>query len=113
MKDSIGNLSSTMFILRPLALTIPAVTVDERENGFPTATTHSPTARFLELPKVIAGRFVSLIFRTAKSVEGSVPINSASYDFLLYNTWIFSAASTTWLLVTIKPSAEKITPDPE
>ncbi len=32
--------------------------------------------------------------------------------FLLYNTWIFSAASTTWLLVTIKPSEEKITPDP-
>jgi hypothetical protein len=31
-----------MFIFLALALTIPAVTVDARLNGFPTATTHSP-----------------------------------------------------------------------
>ena len=72
-----GNLSCKIPILLPLALTIPAVTVDDNENGLPTAITHSPTCTFLELPSVIAGKPLSLIFITARSVDGFVPINSA------------------------------------
>jgi hypothetical protein len=35
-----GSVRVCLYFL--LALTIPAVTVDARLNGFPTATTHSP-----------------------------------------------------------------------
>ena len=50
---------------------------------------------------------------TAKSLLGSVPITFALYDFLLVNvTLISSAPFTTWLLVTIYPSAVINTPLP-
>ena len=39
--------------MRPLALTIPAVTVSENPNGLPIATTQSPTAR-LAKPKPLS-----------------------------------------------------------
>jgi hypothetical protein len=63
-----------MFILRPLADTIPAVTVEVRLKGLPTANTHSPILTEEELPIVIAGKLSASIFNTAKSDEGSVPI---------------------------------------
>ena len=47
-----------MLILRALALTIPAVTVDVRLSGLPTASTHSPTFNSSELPNGIVGKFV-------------------------------------------------------
>ena len=39
-----------ILILRAFALMIPAVTVEVRLNGFPTAKTHSPTFTLSELP---------------------------------------------------------------
>src|SRR5687767_6708507 len=112
MNDSIGNLSCKIPIRRPFALTIPAVTVDESVNGFPTASTHSPTLIFFAFPKATGTRPVSFILITARSVEGSVPINSAAYTRLLKWTSIRSADSMTWLFVTIYPSDEKMTPEP-
>ena len=35
---------------RPVALTMPAVTVCSRPNGFPTAITQSPGRSFVESP---------------------------------------------------------------
>ena len=61
-------------MLRALALTIPAVTVDVNPNGFPTANTHSPTFKLSESPNLTMGRSLASIFINAKSVEGSVPI---------------------------------------
>jgi hypothetical protein len=52
-----------MFIFLALALTIPAVTVDARLNGFPTATTHSPISMVSLSPNSIKERFFSSIFR--------------------------------------------------
>ena len=67
-------------ITRPLALTMPAVTVCSKPNGFPMAITHWPTL----------------------SSSESRPTISASNSFSsLSITSILSAFSTTWLLVTI------------
>ena len=61
-----------------LALMIPAVTVELRLKGFPTANTHSPIRATSESPKGIKGNdSLVFIFRTAKSVLGSDPITSA------------------------------------
>ena len=45
----IGSLSN-MLISLPFAETIPAVTVDVKLNGLPTAKTHSPTFKSSEFP---------------------------------------------------------------
>ena len=63
----------------PFADNIPAVTVPPRPSGLPIATTQSPISAVSELPNkigVIFAPFVS-IFKSAKSVSGSVPIISA------------------------------------
>ena len=62
-------------MLRPTALTIPAVVVSGRLNGLPMATTGSPTCASDELAKAIgcsseAGTFTRI---TATSVDGSEP----------------------------------------
>ena len=65
-------------MLRPLALTIPAVTVEVKLSGLPTANTHSPTRTSSEFPKAMAAKGAEgSIFRTAKSVLGSLPTTSA------------------------------------
>ena len=66
---------SLLFKSLDFALIIPAVTVELRLNGFPTAKTHSPIWVASESPKKTYGSFLlELIFRTAISVSGSVPI---------------------------------------
>ena len=90
-------------MMRPLALTMPAVTVWPRPKGLPMASTHSPTSRFSELPNGTVGRGSGLLTRSsARSVLGSRPIRVASNSsFDASVTVISSASSTTWLLVTM------------
>ena len=57
-------------MLRPLAETIPAVTVSCSPNGLPTANTQSPTCMPSELPSFAVGSGLSLsILITARSVS--------------------------------------------
>ena len=82
IKLSIALCSSIMLISRPFAEIIPAVTVEVRLNGLPTASTHWPN---LTSSEFATSTFVSAfpsIFNKAISVVGSVPINSASYSSL-------------------------------
>ena len=90
-----------MFRSLDLALIIPAVTVEFRLNGFPTAKTHSPILVASEFPKNTYGSFLLVfIFSTAISVSGSVPIILASYDLLSLVVISISLLSyITWLLV--------------
>ena len=101
-------------IERAFALTMPAVTVELRLNGLPTASTHSPTFRSLLSPMVMAGRFLPSILMRARSVVLSVPMMRAENSRLSLSVTVNSSApSTTWLLVTIYPSVDMITPEPE
>ena len=98
---------------RALALTIPAVTVLLSPRGFPTASTHSPTLMSSLLAIVIAGRFFPSIFMSARSVVLSAPIMRAENSLLSLSVTVSSSApSTTWLLVTIYPSCDIMTPEP-
>ena len=81
-------------MLRALALTIPAVTVDVKLNGFPTASTHSPMCNSSLFPSGIGFKFAASIFKTAISVEGSVPITVAVYFELSFKMTSISAASS-------------------
>ena len=99
--------------VRAFAEIIPAVTVDVKLKGFPIASTHSPSFRSLLSPIVIAGRSSASTLMRARSVFLSVPIMRALNSRLsLSFTCNSSAPSTTWLLVTMYPSAEIITPLP-
>ena len=62
---------------RPLALTMPEVTVKVRPSpsGLPMASTHSPTRASSLLPSATGGSAVASILSTATSVLGSVPID--------------------------------------
>src|SRR6266699_2294443 len=94
---------------RPLALTMPAVTVkaNASPSGFPMASAHSPTRVESELPNWTVGRPRVSILMTATSVLGSVPTTLAVNSRLSYSfTVTLSAPATTWLFVRIKPPAE-------
>src|SRR4030043_1046569 len=101
-------------ITLPLALTIPAVTVCSHPNGLPTATTQLPTFRSSELPRLRGCRSEeALILMRAKSVLGSRPTTLPSYSLPFASfTLIWSASSTTWLLVKMYPSRLMTNPDP-
>ena len=61
---------------RPLALTMPAVTVPSRPKGWPRASTQSPTSTSLLLPSLASGSEPPALMRTmARSVLGSVLIS--------------------------------------
>ena len=62
---------------RPLALTMPEVTVkvSPSPSGLPMASTHSPTRASSLLPSATGGSSVASILSTATSVLGSVPID--------------------------------------
>ena len=101
-------------MLRPFALTMPAVTVLSRLNGLPTASTHSPTRMESLLPNTTKGRRVSSILSSAMSVLGSEPTNFALYSRLSAIVTLMSVLrSTTWWLVTMYPSGDMMTPEPE
>ena len=87
--------------LRPSAETMPLVTVWPTPNGLPMASTWSPTCSASELPSVMAGSLSSVIFSTARSLSGSVPITLAVVRRASGSTTsMASAPSTTWLLVS-------------
>src|SRR3984885_13542041 len=98
---------------RPEAETIPAVTVPPNPKGLPTASTQSPI-RGLPSDNLANGKFEppsTLI--SARSVRASVPITLALKVLpSSVVTSTLSAPSTTWLLVTAKPSAEMKKPEP-
>ena len=59
---------------------MPVVTVAPNPNGFPIAITPSPILNLSEFPILTLFKDVLLfIFKSAKSVLGSVPTTSASY----------------------------------
>src|SRR5262245_8080921 len=70
-------------IWRWIAETIPEVTVLSSANGFPIATTGSPTVTLSELPSGSGGRVdaEAATLRTATSVDGSAPTTVASTGF--------------------------------
>ncbi len=106
---------------RPTALTMPAVTVWLSENGLPIASTHSPTFNCAESPHGTTGRPVRFAFTSAMSVSGSVPMMRPRTSRLSGSAIVISVLLTarppfsppmTWLLVTMYPSAEMMTPEP-
>ena len=114
INDSILNSPDISGSERPFALTIPAVMVLLKSYGLPIARTHSPSRRLSELPIGITGRFSDSTLSSAISVTGSVPTILALKLLLLSSvTTVSEAPSTTWLFVTIYPSGEIITPEPE
>ena len=101
-------------LLRPVALTIPMVTVWPTPNGFPIASTMSPTRMVSECPSVMTGKSARFIFKTATSVSGSEPMTLASaVRPSLKETWIASAPLMTWWLVNTRPESLIITPEPK
>ncbi|MCY1466638.1 hypothetical protein D9M71_850040 [compost metagenome] len=79
---------------------MPMVTVWPTPNGLPMASATSPMRMLSERPTVIAGKFFKSIFRTARSVSGSLPITRARVSRpSLSATTIWSAPLVTWLLV--------------
>ena len=71
---------------------IPAVTVPPNPNGFPIAITQSPTRPLSQSPKLTGENYSSdSIFKTAKSIYGSLPITLALYSVPLTLTKISSA----------------------
>ena len=83
INDSMGNWLSKILIFRPLALTIPAVTVLVRLNGLPTASTHCPISTSSELANMMGANPLASTLSSARSLLGSVPISIALYVFLL------------------------------
>ena len=100
---------------RPTALTMPAVTVDSKPNGLPMATATCPGRTFLELPRRAAGsRSLVSARSTAMSVSGSRPrMRAGTWRPSFSDRSIAVAPSTTWLLVSTRPSGERIVPEPE
>ena len=89
-------------MLRPTALTMPAVTVDLRLRGAPMASTHSPISTASDLPMVAVFRPLASILMTAMSVRGSEPTSSASYSRLSLKVTVSLLASpATWWLVSM------------
>ncbi len=102
-------------IRRWSALTMPEVTVRSSPNGFPIATTESPTCTTSELPRVrgVSALAEASTRRTARSVEGSVPTTSARTVSRLEKLTVTSLApSTTWKFVTIWPVLSMTKPEP-
>src|SRR6476469_9399019 len=96
------------------AETMPDVTVAERPSGEPIATTGWPTARSAELPSVAGVRpETPSALITARSSVAVVPTKLAVAVVPSLNRTSRSVApATTWLLVRMRPSAVRITPEP-
>jgi hypothetical protein len=100
------NGTASMFgserLSRLVALMMPAVTVLEKPNGEPIATTHSPTRVRPELPIFTTGSPVASTLITATSLRLSAPTTLAFSSLLsVKRTVISSAFSTTCALVTM------------
>src|SRR5690606_7411968 len=100
--------------LRPLALTIPAVTEDSKPKGESMASTQSPVFRSADLPMRTTGRSApASILSRARFERGPAPTRQASSAQRSdRRTHISSAPLTTWLLVRTYPSLEMMNPEP-
>ena len=89
---SIGSPGCSM--VRPSALTTPAVTVGPPsiQIGLPIATTVSPTASLDEAASLSAGRLRPSILRTARSVNRSAPTMVARKTRPSVNATLISSA---------------------
>ncbi len=113
MKGTASRLGSPERPSRLFAETMPAVTVLAKPKGEPIAITHSPTRSLLTSPIFTIGRLVASTLTTATSLRVSAPITRALNSRLSFRrTVISSAFSTTCALVTMKPSAETMKPEP-
>src|SRR6266542_2147983 len=82
---------------RPVALTMPIVTVCPIPNGLPSASTTSPTSSLSLSANVMNGRSFASIFNTAMSVLGSRPTTLAVNCFLsLSRATLISSAPNGW-----------------
>src|SRR5439155_9740866 len=98
---------------RPSALTTPAVTEWWKPYGLPIAIATCPTRTPRESPNVAQGSAVPSIRMTARSVSVSCPTTSARLEWPSGMTTARGPASaTTWLLVRMRPSGVKRTPEP-
>ena len=101
--------------VRASAETMPCVTVCPTPNGLPIASTTSPTSSSSEFDSSSTGNCSRGAFSrsTARSVRLSFSTISASNSRLSASeTFTWSAPSMTWLLVTTRPDASTITPEP-
>ena len=96
------------------AETMPEVTVADSPSGQPMATTGWPTDRSAELPSTAGVRpETPSALITARSSVAVVPTTVADAVVPSLNrTSRVVAPSTTWLLVRIRPSAVRMTPEP-
>src|SRR6185437_4596461 len=99
--------------VRPLALTMPEVALFSKPNGAPMASTHCPTCRLLELPRLTVGRLLADILITATSETLSTPMTLAVYSRRSVS-WTVTrlAPATTCALVRIRPSGWMMKPEP-
>ena len=102
-------------ISRPRAETMPAVTVPPRPNGLPIASTQSPTLLGVGIAEMHRRqrlvRCSPATGRCRRSRRG--PSTLAFSEVLSCRvTVISSAPSITWLLVTTRPDASMMKPDP-
>ena len=99
--------------VRPTAESTPVVTVFDRPNGLPMATTVSPIIRSELCPRGTAGRPLAFTLSTAMSASRSEPSRSASISRPSSRvTVIREAPSMTWALVTTMPLRSTMNPEP-
>ncbi len=98
---------------RPLALTMPAVTVCMSPKGLPIARTQSPTSKFREVPSFTYGKGPPSILITATSVLASAATTRALCCFFVPRVTIISSAfAMTCRLVMIYPRGSHRKPEP-
>src|SRR5581483_3548403 len=92
---------------------MPEVALFSKPNGAPIASTHCPTCRLLELPRVTVGRLLAEILITATSETLSTPMTLAVYSRRSVS-WTVTrlAPATTCALVRIRPSGWMMKPEP-
>ena len=110
MKSSYGP----CWMSRPRDDTMPAVTVPDRPNGLPIASTQSPTRDLSLSPKATAvSLWSACTCSTARSVRSSWPSSLAFSTVLSCSVTVISSAPLmTWLLVTMMPDGSTMKPDP-
>ena len=107
-------LPACMLISRLRPEMMPWVTVPEScPAALPIATARSPTCRMSESPKEAGASPSAVILTTARSVRVSEPtIHASSSRPSSSSTVTAEEPSTTWALVTMKPSSLRMMPLP-
>src|SRR2546429_3424392 len=113
---STAELPSPSDTVRPVADTIPSVTVPVSPSGLPMASTISPPRTSLDLPnvagRIAVGGFCTRI--TARSSGANTPRTLAASVLLVLDslTCTFLAVPTTCAFVTMSPCLSNTTPEP-